>query len=139
MSSMARAGSGSRAAAESSRRTSTESSRLGTRCRSSPSNSVRSTAKAKPWAFHGCSEKEAQVGKDQVEADGGEKAPLLPPRGGGRALAARWPVHRAPRVLRSDDRPGADQDRRRQSRALAPAGRSAHGSRAEPVEAGGDS
>src|SRR5229473_1321555 len=104
------------------------------RCRSSRNNSVRSTAKAKPWAFHGCSEKEAPVGKDQVEADGGEKAPLLPPRGGGRALAARRPVHRASRVLRSDEGPGGDQDRRGQSQALAPAGRSAERGRAEPLE-----
>src|SRR5712691_5228117 len=108
------------------------------RCRSSRNSLVRSTAKAKPWAFHGCSEKEAQVGKDQAEADGGEKAPLLPPRGGGRALAARRPVHRAPRVLRSDDGPGQGEDRRGESHALAPAGRSAQRGRAEPVEAGGD-
>src|SRR6266852_1968120 len=109
------------------------------RCRSSRNSSVRSTAKAKPWAFHGCSEKEAPVGKDQVEADGGKKASLLPPRSGGRALAARRPVHRAPRVLRSDEGPGGDQDRRGQSQALAPAGRSAERGRAEPLEAGGDS
>src|SRR5260370_38506257 len=94
----------------------------GTRCRGSRNSSVRSTAKAKPWAFHGCSEKEAPVGKDQVEADGGEKAPLLPPRGGGRALAARRPVHRAPRARRSDERPGVDEDRREPSQALDAAG-----------------
>src|ERR1700716_3248990 len=109
------------------------------RCRSSPNSSVRSTAKAKPWAYRGCSEKEAQVGKDQAETDGGETAPLLPSRGGGLALAARWPVHRAPRVLRSDDGPGEGQDRCGQSEALAPARRSAQRSRAQPVEAGGDS
>src|ERR1700730_11946509 len=135
---MARGGSESRAAAGSSPPTSTACCGRERRCRSSPSNSVRSTAKAKPWAFHSCSEKEAQVGRDQAEADGGQKAPLLPPRGGGLALAARWPVHRASRVLRSDAGPGGGQDRRGQSEALAPAGRSAEGSRPEPVEAGGD-
>src|SRR5258706_1061943 len=109
------------------------------RCSSSGSSLVRSTAKAKPWAFHGCSEKEAPVGKDQVEADGGEKASLLPPRGGGRALAARRPVHRAPRVLRSDEGPGGDPDRRGQSQSLATSGSSSERGHAEPLEAGGDS
>src|SRR6202140_2074241 len=109
------------------------------RCRSWPSNSVRSTAKATPWAFHGCSEKEAPVGKDQVEADGGEKASLLPSRGCERALGSQRPVHRAPRVLRSDEGPRRGQDRRGESQALAPAGNSAERGRTEPVEAGGDS
>src|ERR1700693_4954604 len=133
-SSMARESSASRVEAASSPPTATGCCMRGRRCRSSPSSSVRSTAKAKPWAFHSCSEKEAQVGKDQAEAYGGQKAPLLPPRGGGLALAARWPVHRAPRVLRSDAGPGGGQDRRGQSEALAPAGRSAERSRADPVE-----
>src|SRR2546428_4497639 len=114
------------------------SSRRGTRCKSSPSSLELGIAAARP-AWAGCSDKEVRVGQDKVEADGGQEAPLLPPCGGGLAVAARRPVHRAPRVLRSDDRPSKGENRRRQSGALAPAGRSAERSREEPVEAGGDS
>src|SRR2546430_1398781 len=65
------------------------------------------------------------VGKDQVEADGGEKASLLPSRGCGRALTARRPLYRAPRVLRPDDRARAGQDRCGPSDEVAAAGRAA--------------
>src|ERR1700687_6105358 len=135
---MAPAGAGSTAAAACSRRTSIVCWKRATRCRRSPSSSGSETAAARP-ARAGCLDKEVRVGQDKAEADGGQEAPLLPPRGGGLALAARRPVHRASWVLRSDDGPGQGEDRRRQSRALAPAGRSAERSRAEPVEAGGDS
>src|SRR5437899_12881164 len=123
-------------AAAFSRPTSTRFSRRATQCRSSPSKSDSEIAVAKP-AWAGCLDKEVRVGQDKVEADGGEETPLLPPGGGGLALAARRPVHRTSRVLRSDDGPCKGEHRRRQSRALAPAGRSAERSRKEPVEAGG--
>src|SRR6266849_86555 len=135
---MAPAGAGSPAAAACSRRMSIGSCRRARRCRRWPSSLASVTAAAKP-APAGCLDKEVRVGQDKAEADGGQEAPLLSPRGGGLALAARRPVHRAPWVLRSDDGPGKGEDRRRQSRALAPAGRSAERSRAEPFEAGGDS
>src|SRR5437660_624384 len=129
---------GSRAVAGSSRPTSTRFSRRATRCRCSPNSSDSVIAVAKP-AWAGCLDKEVRVGQDKAEADGGEETPLLPPGGGGLALAARRPVHRTPRVLRSDDGPCKGEHRRGPSRAVAPAGRSAERSRKEPVEAGGDS
>src|SRR2546425_665994 len=132
---MERANGGSHGAAACSRPTSTDCSRRERRCRSSPSSSGTAEAKS---GWPGCLDKEVQVGKDQVEADGGEETPLLPPRGGGRALAARRPLYRAPRVLRSDDRTGPGQDRRGQSEEMAAAGRAAERGRAQPVEAGGN-
>src|SRR5438445_13573417 len=136
--STARASAGSPAAAACSPPTSTGCSKHGRRCRSWRSSSARLDAKASTEDFPGCMDKEAQVGKDQAEADGGEKAPLLPPRGGRRALAARRPLYRAPRVLRPDDRTGPGQDRRGQSEEVAAAGRTAKRGGAQPVEAGGN-
>src|SRR5260370_33977427 len=117
MSSTARASAASRAAAACSRPTSTGCSRRATPCRRWPGNSARQVGKAQSEQsdFHESMDKEAQVGKDQAEADGGEETPLLPPGGGGRTLAARRPRYRASRGLRPDDRRGAGADRRGQS------------------------
>src|SRR5206468_12249164 len=137
---MARAKGGSLAAAACSPPTSTGCSKRGRPCRSWPGSSAESIARASRSDFHGLEpfQKEAQVGKDQAEADGGEETPLLPPGGRGRALPARRPLYRAPRVLRPDDRPGAGQDRRGQSDEVAAARRTAQRSGAQPVEAGGN-
>src|SRR5437762_4555317 len=137
---MALVSGGSLAAVACSPPTSTGCSERGRRCRSWPGSLAESIARASRSDFHGWEPfpKEEQVGKDQAEADGGEETPLLPPGGGGRALSARWPLYRAPRVLRPDDRPGAGQDRQGQSDEVAAARRAAKRSGAQPVEAGGN-
>ena len=73
-------------------------------------------------------------GQDQIDADGGDQAALLSGRGGRFPQPPRWAVHREHREVPPSRGPLAHRHRRRPGSVLAVAGRSAHGSGAEPPE-----